>query len=268
VPFPLCAGAECPTAAAGADQILECASGVASVQLDGSASRPGGGGGSLTCRWVTSAGSLSDATAVRPTATLPLGSNASALTVSLGTKEAVDTVAPDVFDTTPLILTAPADVTVPSGQSPVLGEAMATDGCDTGGVLTLILDRPDEFPPGSSACASTRREGCLAMPWHRTGHRIAQRWSSACASRRAPADWPPSVRWLCLAERAASNGSPSRPRPMEPDGPCCAPFGVTDPFRMGTCVRDVACAYDGALGSYRCSSAVPPVDAGVSADRG
>jgi hypothetical protein len=137
-----------PVADAGDGQIVEQAyyQG-ADVTLDGSGSSDPDGG-AITYAWTWSGGS---AAGVSPTVSLPLGTTTITLVVNDGILDSCcpDTVDVTVVDTTPPVLTVPADVTVE--QESLAGTvvpltASATDICDAD--VDIISDAPATFPLG------------------------------------------------------------------------------------------------------------------------
>ena len=137
-----------PVADAGDDQTVEQTyyQG-ADVTLDGSGSSDPDGD-AITYAWTWSGGS---ATGVSPTVSLPLGTTTITLTVNDGILDSCcpDTVDITVVDTTPPVLTVPADVTVE--QESAAGTVVpltpsATDICDAD--VDIISDAPAIFPLG------------------------------------------------------------------------------------------------------------------------
>jgi hypothetical protein len=153
-----------PTAKAGPDQTVECASYAgAQVTLNGSASTSPNGA-ALTYLWSWAGGS---ATGVSLTATFPLGTTIVTLTVDdgygspLDVTQRSDTVSVRVVDTTPPVFTSvPAPVTVeqtsPAGTPVTLPPAAATDICDPHPVITN--NAPALFPVGTTTVTFTARD--------------------------------------------------------------------------------------------------------------
>jgi hypothetical protein len=137
-----------PVADAGDDQTVEQTyyQG-ADVTLDGSGSSDPDGD-PITYAWTWSGGS---ATGVSPTVSLPLGTTTITLVVNDGILDSCcpDTVDITVVDTTPPVLTVPADVTVEQATAAgtvVPLTASATDICDAD--VDIISDAPAIFPLG------------------------------------------------------------------------------------------------------------------------
>jgi Ca-activated chloride channel family protein len=143
-----------PVANAGPDQTVEQDSlGGASVTLDGSGSSDPDGD-PLTYSWTWAGGS---ATGVSPTVLLPLGTTTITLTVSDGMLTDTDTVVVNVVDTTPPVITCPADVTVEqksaAGTVVPLTAATATDICDAN--PTITSDELAIYPLGTTTVTFT-----------------------------------------------------------------------------------------------------------------
>jgi len=148
-----------PIADAGPDQTVEQTSlAGASVTLDGSGSvEPNGA--TLTYEWTWSGGS---ATGMNPVIILPLGTTVVTLTVDDGFGSPLDaalrsdTVSITVSDTTPPVLTVPADVTVEQATTAgtvVPLTATATDICDT--AVAITSDAPAIYPLGDTTVTFT-----------------------------------------------------------------------------------------------------------------
>ena len=126
-----------PVANAGPDRTIEQTYYLgADVKLDGSGSSDPDGD-PLTYSWTWAGGS---ATGVNPTVALPLGTTTITLAVNDGTVDsAPDTVVVTVQDTTPPVITCPADVTVEQATAAgtvVPLTATATDICDASPTIT------------------------------------------------------------------------------------------------------------------------------------
>ena len=143
-----------PVADAGTDQTVEQTyyQG-ASVRLDGSGSSDPDGD-PLTYSWTWPGGS---ATGVSPAVSLPLGTTTVTLVVNDGTVDSdPDTVSITVEDTTPPVITCPADITVEQETADgtvVPLTATATDICDAD--PTITSDAPAIFPLGTTTVTFT-----------------------------------------------------------------------------------------------------------------
>ena len=143
-----------PVADAGTDQTVEQTyyQG-ANVTLDGSGSYDPDGD-PLTYSWTWTGGS---ATGVKPTVLLPLGTTTITLVVNDGTVDSdPDTVVVTVQDTTPPVLTCPADVTVEQATADgtvVPLTATATDICDAD--PTITSDELAIYPLGTTTVTFT-----------------------------------------------------------------------------------------------------------------
>jgi hypothetical protein len=144
-----------PTANAGPDQTVEQTyyQG-ADVTLDGSGSSDPGGD-PLTYSWTWEGGSASG---VSPTVPLPLGKTEITLVVDNGVlhSSCPDTVMITVIDTTPPVLTVPADVTVE--QESLAGTvvsltATAIDICDAD--VDIVSDELATYPLGTTTVTFT-----------------------------------------------------------------------------------------------------------------
>jgi hypothetical protein len=143
-----------PVADAGPDQAVEQDTlGGASVTLDGTSSYDPDGD-PLTYSWTWSGGS---ATGVKPTVSLPLGTTTITLVVNDGTVDSdPDTVVVTVQDTTPPVITCPADVTVEQETADgtvVPLTATATDICDAD--PTITSDELAIYPLGTTTVTFT-----------------------------------------------------------------------------------------------------------------
>lgn len=145
VPIP---PSSCVNASAGVDQVRECTAGGAVVQLDASASRDTSGA-VVTFLWSAPGITFSSPTGATPTAQVPLGTRTATVKVAsqFGGSQ-VDTVQLTVVDTTPPVLTVPADLTITTCQSPNIGAATATDAC--GGAVIVTNNKPTNFPLGTT----------------------------------------------------------------------------------------------------------------------
>ena len=143
-----------PVADAGPDQIVEQDSlDGASATLDGSGSTDDGKVAPLTYTWAWTGGS---ATGVSPTVTLPMGMTTVTLTVYDGQFTDTDTVDVTVQDTTPPVITCPADVTVEQANAAgtvVPLTATATDICDAD--PTIASDELAIYPLGTTTVTFT-----------------------------------------------------------------------------------------------------------------
>jgi len=130
---------------AGPDQLIECtASSAAPVTLNGTGSSAPSG--SLSYLWSAPSVTLQNATQPMASGNFPLGTTTVTLKVSQAPNSQTDTVQVTVRDTTPPVLTVPADVDAPSCTTVTLGQAIATDGC--GGSVTIVNDAPSTFKAG------------------------------------------------------------------------------------------------------------------------
>jgi hypothetical protein len=137
-----------PSANAGADRILECVNGGATTALQGVVSDPDGD--SVNVAWKTTAGTIANAQAVSTTGTFPVATTS---VVTLSASDAVkptvsDTLNVTVLDTTPPVLKAPADLTIPECVTPNLGSATVSDAC--GGTPSVSNDAPAKYPLGTT----------------------------------------------------------------------------------------------------------------------
>jgi len=148
-----------PIADAGPDQTLECTAGGTVTSLDGSGSSDPDGN-PITYSWqnnfVEGGGTVNG---VNPMVTFPsLGSELVTLTVqdSVGFTD-TDTMTVSVADTTPPMLSVPADVTMecaaPTGTAVDIGMATASDSCDTN--VSVSNDAPTVFPLGDTTVTWT-----------------------------------------------------------------------------------------------------------------
>ncbi len=143
-----------PVADAGSDQTVEQTyyQG-ADVTLDGSGSSDPDGD-PLTYSWTWTGGS---ATGVSPTVSLPLGTTTITLVVNDGTVDSdPDTVNITVHDTTPPVITCPADVTVEQESAAgtvVPLTATATDICDAD--VDITSDELAIYPLGTTTVTFT-----------------------------------------------------------------------------------------------------------------
>jgi hypothetical protein len=126
------------------------------VQLDGSESTSPNGA-TLTYAWSWAGGS---ATGVNPTASFPLGTTIVTLTVDdgygspLDETQRSDEVSIEVLDTTPPVITCPADITIECDESTEpsnTGKPTATDYCDP----NPTIDHSDVVTPGDCANEET-----------------------------------------------------------------------------------------------------------------
>jgi hypothetical protein len=136
------------TANAGPDQVLECAGGGATAQLDGSASSSGDGT-PVAFLWSAPGITFSSPTIARPTARFPVGTTTVTLRVTAASgATATDTMLVTVVDTKPPVLTVPPDIIISACVNPNIGTATAVDGC--GGTVTLTNNKPSRFPLGTT----------------------------------------------------------------------------------------------------------------------
>jgi hypothetical protein len=135
-----------PTANAGTDQTVEATSPSGSaVNLDGSASfDPDTGDGITVYHW---SGPFGSASGVTPAVSLPLGTHTVVLNVTDGHGATDDdTVIITVVDTTPPIITCPANVTGTVGQAVNLGNPTVSDYADASPAVTN--NAPANFAAG------------------------------------------------------------------------------------------------------------------------
>jgi hypothetical protein len=138
-----------PVANAGADQTVECAGFL--VTLDGSGSTDPDGH-ALTYTWT---GAFGNATGVNPTVTLPLGTTAITLTVhDVEGESSIDTVNVTVEDTTPPATSALISGTQGNGSwfiTPVTIDLSSTDSCSGIATLNYNVDGTPYSVAGSTA---------------------------------------------------------------------------------------------------------------------
>jgi Ca2+-binding RTX toxin-like protein len=145
---------QAPVVNAGQDQIVECTgSDQATVALDASASYDPDGD-ILQYSWSAPGITFTDPTGNTTSADFPLGITTVTLTVKDGSMEATDTVTVEVQDTTPPVLTVPADVTLFTCASPNIGTATAEDACG-GTAVTITNDAPVTFSLGETTVTWT-----------------------------------------------------------------------------------------------------------------
>jgi hypothetical protein len=151
-----------PEADAGPDQSVECAS-PTTVSLNGTGSSDADGD-TLTYSWSAPGIVFDNPTSATPTADFPLGSTVVTLTVSDGIQEDSDTMEVTVVDTTPPVISCPANVTIEctgdlgvSADDPQLvaffGGVSATDACDSNPAITH--DAPPFFMMGDTTVTFT-----------------------------------------------------------------------------------------------------------------
>ena len=155
-------GYEPPTASAGPDEFnIECdGGGTAPVMLDGTASTdPNGVVDIVAYEWREGATLLGTGQII----TVPLEVGAHTITLQVTDVQGLqstDSVEKAVVDTTPPAVTAPADVSVttgdPAGGAVVIGAAVAADVC---GSATVTNNAPDVFPIGSTTVTWTGTDG-------------------------------------------------------------------------------------------------------------
>ena len=146
--------AGCVIADAGPDQIRECAAaGHATAQLDARASRDTGGA-PVSFLWSAPGITFSNPALATPTASFPLGTTTATVTVSsTASSPASDSVQITVVDTTPPVITVPADVTITSCTNANIGTATATDACQ--GSVPVSNNKPTKFPLGTTTVTYT-----------------------------------------------------------------------------------------------------------------
>ena len=138
-----------PTANAGPDQVLECRGALTVATLDGSGSTDPDGG-ALSFTWREGATILGTGSPL--TVGLPVGVHTLTLTVTdPGGLTATDTVAVTIRDTTPPVVTCPANLTVDTAPGQCFANvspemATALDACD--GALPVTAARSDSLPLG------------------------------------------------------------------------------------------------------------------------
>ena len=116
---------QAPVADAGQGQIVECTgSGQATSTLDASLSYDPDGD-TLQYAWAATGITFTDPTSKTTTAVFPLGTTFVTLTVKDGSMEDDVKITVEVEDTTPPIITVPADVTIFTCASPNIGTATA-----------------------------------------------------------------------------------------------------------------------------------------------
>ena len=153
-----------PVADAGADQTVECTSaGTTAVSLNGTGSTDPDGD-SLTYSWSAPGVVFNNASSATPTGNFPIGTTTVTLTVSDGIAQDSDTVVITVQDTTPPVMSCPADITVEcTGNlgvqatdpqlAPFFSGVSATDLCDNAPSITN--DAPAFFPIGETIVTFT-----------------------------------------------------------------------------------------------------------------
>ncbi len=147
-----------PVANAGPDQLnVECTSPTTTpVTLNGTGSSDPDGD-TLTFTWSAPGVTFNNPNSPTPTGQFPKGTKTVTLTVSDGLQQSTDTVVITVKDTTPPVITCPANITVEctqAGGTPktnpliaaFLAGASATDVCDT--TPTITNNAPNFFPLG------------------------------------------------------------------------------------------------------------------------
>jgi hypothetical protein len=158
------AGGALPIADAGDDQTVECAGASTSVTLDGTGSTAGSG--SITSySWTEGATSLGTGTTLN--VSLPKGSHTITLTVTnSGGGTDTDDVVINIVDTTPPVITCPADVVVnlPANSNTTsmvvnYPAVTATDGCSSSVNVTSSPASGSVFPIGTTTVHASADDG-------------------------------------------------------------------------------------------------------------
>ncbi len=158
------AGGAAPIADAGADQTVECGGATTSVTLDGTASTAGSGTIN-SYSWAEGATPLGIGSTLM--VSLPKGSHTITLTVTdTGGGSDTDVVVVNIVDTTPPVITCPADVVVnlplnSSATSMVVNypAVTATDGCSS---IVNVTSNPASgsiFPIGTTTVNASADDG-------------------------------------------------------------------------------------------------------------
>jgi len=158
------AGGAAPVADAGADQTVECAGATTSVTLDGTGSTAGSGTIS-SYSWAEGATSLGTGSTL--SVSLPKGSHTITLTVTnSGGGTDTDDVVVNIVDTTPPVITCPADVVVTlplnsTDTSMVVNypAVTATDGCSSSVNVTSSPASGSVFPLGATTVSASADDG-------------------------------------------------------------------------------------------------------------
>ena len=158
------AGGASPIADAGDDQTVECGGATTSVTLDGTGSTPGTGTIN-SYSWAEGATSLGTGSTLM--VSLAKGSHTITLTVTdTGGGSDTDDVVVNIVDTTPPVITCPADVVVnlppnSSATSMVVNypAVTATDGCSSSVNVTSNPASGSVFPIGSTTVHASADDG-------------------------------------------------------------------------------------------------------------
>ena len=158
------AGGAAPIADAGDDQTVECGGATTSVTLDGTGSTPGTGTIN-SYSWAEGATSLGTGSTLM--VSLAKGSHTITLTVTdTGGGSGTDDVVVNIVDTTPPVITCPADVVVnlplnsnATSMTVNYPAVTATDGCSSSVTVTSTPASGSVFPIGSTTVNASADDG-------------------------------------------------------------------------------------------------------------
>jgi DNA-binding beta-propeller fold protein YncE len=181
-------GAAPPVADAGPDQTVECTGATTSVTLDGTSST---GSGTLSYAWSEGATPLG--TGATLSVALPSGAHTITLTVMNSGGSATDTVAINIVDTMPPVITL-------NGANPLTVEchttftdpgATATDGC-AGSVAVSASGTVDANTPATYTITYTATDGANPATATRTVNVVDHTGPTITPNGQAIALWPPN----------------------------------------------------------------------------